>query len=615
MWFFHTCALLILFFHALFVFSFARTIVIKYNGLFTICLTAFAGKLDLIKYGDCSRNVQKTDSMAFITTVGQSLQSESSNLLTRQHFSRKYSEVSNLSPGLRSLGDVRHYQHQNLDFQQNLEHSVQPRVLYGKTYMAQPNSYFVNQDDICRQILGQKTLNQPQLSSLGLGGSATMNSRSSSQVLVEESILLEYFKLKEFNIVSRDDVVKYLHSTVCSEGICNCAKNIDLLMHFDVCQGDNCYICYSWKSRALESHLEIPNSLIMDSVVRKNKAPSGDSDAMLLPPNRRKMELAFGVSLINNANSDQLTHKMVQPCPPEPLPKRRKVESDFGVSLINNASLDQFTRKMQPSYPEALSELQQEQESLPSSEVTECNVELCTNPMLDLMSNSETKNNVVDGTFRQILKNETVLSKGSEADHISGEPDSKSHDEEASRNSEETAIGLNSIVDNTPCKESMAVDLEEPDSKSNEVKANSNFTETGVILNSYMNTLCKEPMAADIEEPDCKSDDVKANSNFLETGIILNSDMNTLCEEPARANIEDIQGRTGFNHDVKDATKKVIEPKADQEKETKSPNQTVNTVSLTDFFSSNQIREHITSLRKQFNQVSTPSSSVFHYVP
>ncbi|RDX68414.1 putative histone acetyltransferase HAC-like 1, partial [Mucuna pruriens] len=66
--------------------------------------------------------------------------------------------------------------------------------------------------------------------------------------------------------------------------------------------------------------------------------------------------------------------------------------------------------------------------------------------------------------------------------------------------------------------------------------------------------------------------------------------------------IEDKQDKTEFNQDGINATKKVIEPKADQEKETKSPNPTVNIVSLTDFFPSNEITEHITSLTKQFNQ-------------
>nr|KYP39500.1 Histone acetyltransferase HAC12 [Cajanus cajan] len=56
-----------------------------------------------------------------------------------------------------------------------------------------------------------------------------------------------------------------------------------------------------------------------------------------------------------------------------------------------------------------------------------------------------------------------------------------------------------------------------------------------------------------------------------------------------------------------------MESKADQEKETESSNATVNTVSLTDFFTCNQITEHIASLRKQFNQVSTPLSTLFHY--
>ncbi|TKY50055.1 Histone acetyltransferase HAC1 [Spatholobus suberectus] len=584
-------------------------------------------EMNLIKYGDCSGAMQKNDSMAFITTMGKSLQSESSNLLIPQHVSREFSEVSSVFPGLSSLGHVRQYQHQKLDFQQNLEHFMQPYVLHGKTYMAQPNSCFVNQGEHCHQMLGQKTLKQQQLFTslngdeqftsessaylFGSDGSANMNSCSSSKVSVEQRILLEYFYYKNLNIVSRDNVIKYLHSTVCCKGICNCEWNSKLLLHFDNCQGDDCHICYSWKlcgTDILERHLEFPNSVIKGSVVRKNDAPSGNSEAMLPPAKRRKTESAFGVSLINNTSLDRLTHKMVQPCSSE-----------------------------------ALSQLQQQPESPPSSGVTECNVEQFTNPMLDSISNSEKKSNVIDYKFGQTFKNETIISKSLEADHISEEPDPKSHDVNASSNFEDTVIRLNSnmptlckepmpadieepdpkshavkasskleetvirsnFIVHTLYKEPMLADIEEPDPKSHDVKDNSNLEETVIRLNSNMHTLYKEPMPADIEEPDPKSHDVRASSNLEEAIIRSNSDMHTLCKEPMPADIEDIHGRTRFSQDGINAAKKVVEAKADQEKETKSPNPTLNTVSLTDFFTINQIREHIKSLRKQFNESTT----------
>ncbi|XP_027337207.1 histone acetyltransferase HAC12-like [Abrus precatorius] len=299
---------------------------------------------------------------------------------------------------------------------------------------------------------------------------------------------------KNLNGVSQANVIKYLHSTVCCKGTCTCEQYSKLLLHFDGCRCDDCQICYSLKLRGtdiLEHQFEFPNSVITGSVVGENDAPSVSSEAMLPPKKRRKMEGALGVSLINNASSDQLTPKMVQPCSSE-----------------------------------ALSEFQQHPEPPLSSiysEVTESNVKEFTisNPMLDSISNVETKNNVIDDTVGQTFKIETVISKGLEPDHVSEEPDFKSHD-------------------------------------------------------------------------------VKANSNLKETVVGSNANMHSLCKDPRPADIEHIQGRTRFNK--VNGTKRVIEPKADQDKETRSSNPTVNTVSLTDFFTSNQLMEHIMSLRRQFVQ-------------
>ncbi|XP_027357155.1 uncharacterized protein LOC113866525 [Abrus precatorius] len=671
-------------------------------------------EMQMIKYRDCSGTMQKDDSMAFLNMMGNF---ESSKLLTPQHASREVSEVSNLLPGLSSLGDTRQYQHQKLDIQQSLNHSIQPYELRGNIYMTHPSSCFVNQGEHSCQMLGQKSLKQPQCFKIllngneqftsessaylyGLDGSANMNSYSSSQVPVTQRILLAYFH-KNLNSVSQANVLKYLHSAVCCKGTCACEQYSKLLLHFDGCRRDDCHICYSWKlggTDILERQSEFPNSVTIGSVARENDAPSVGSKAMLPTTKRQKMEYAFDVSLINNALSDQLTPKMVQP-------------HSF----------------------EVLSEFQQHQESSLSSiysEVTECNVEQFTNPMLDSISNIDTKNSVIDDTVGQTFKMETVISKGLEADHISEELDLKSHDAKANNNLEEN-VGSNSNM-HTLCKELLAdvedsviddtvgqtfkietviskgleadhiseeLDLkihdakdnnnleenvvgsnsnmhtlckelpadiedsviddtvgqtfkmeiviskglgadhisEELDLKSHDAKANSNLKENVVGSNSNMHTLCKEPPAniednviddtvgqtfkmetviskgleADhiSEELDLKSHDVKANNNLQETFVGSNSNMHSLCKELWPADIEDIQGRTRFDKAGVNATKKIIDPKADQEKETRSSNPTVDTVSLTDFFTSNQLMDHIMSLRRQFVQSRTDEES------
>ena len=45
----------------------------------------------------------------------------------------------------------------------------------------------------------------------------------------------------------------------------------------------------------------------------------GNTQVVLPPAKRTKMDPAFGVPLINNANLDRLTQKMVHPCSSEAL--------------------------------------------------------------------------------------------------------------------------------------------------------------------------------------------------------------------------------------------------------------------------------------------------------
>ncbi|KAK7381122.1 hypothetical protein VNO78_33646 [Psophocarpus tetragonolobus] len=484
----------------------------------------------LTKYGDCYRTMHKNDSMDFMTTTEKSLQSKSPNFLTPQNVPREQSKVSYTFPGTSSLGDLRQHQHQNRDFQQNNEHFLQPNVLHGKTQMVQPNSYFVNQGEHCRQMMGKKALKKPQLSTrslngnqqftsessadhFGLVGYVNMNSCHSSKVTVEQRILLEYFYHKNFNIVSRDDVMKYLHSTACGKGTCTCECYSKLLLHFEGCKNDDCHTCCSLKLRAkdiLERHLEFPISVIMDSVPRKRKASFVNAEAVLPPLKRRNMESASGVSLTSNATSDQLTHKMVQ-----------------------------------SSSSETSSKLQQQPGSSPSinSEATDCNAEKLNN-FGDLTSNTE-------------------------------ETESRCQDENSSTNIEEAIVMSNSDKNNFG-EESIPQDIEDMQCRIVVNKERVNATEKVI-----------EPKAD--QEKERKSENPTVHTH-------------SICEESIPAEVEDINGRTGFNKEGLNATEEVIEPKADQEKECKSPNATVNTVSLTDFFTSNQIKEHITSLRKQFHQ-------------
>ncbi|XP_020222428.1 histone acetyltransferase HAC12 [Cajanus cajan] len=159
------------------------------------------------------------------------------------------------------------------------------------------------------------------------------------------------------------------------------------------------------------------------------------------------------------------------------------------------------------------------------SNVSECNFKQF--PMPDSISNTEIKNNVIDDAFGNISKDETILSKDLDTDHMSEEPDPKINDGKVSRNLEETVTRSHSVV-----------------------------------------YALKDLMSANIEEIVPISDHVKDIRNL---------------EQGKEDHVKDISN-------------------LEQGKEAESPNPTVNTVSLTDFFTCDQIMEHIASLRKQFNQ-------------
>ncbi|CAK8542957.1 unnamed protein product [Lathyrus sativus] len=74
---------------------------------------------------------------------------------------------------------------------------------------------------------------------------------------------------------------------------------------------------------------------------------------------------------------------------------------------------------------------------------------------------------------------------------------------------------------------------------------------------------------------------------------------------PIPIDVEDKHDIIGFNQEEKVLKRKVSEPKVDQEKQLKSSNTTVDFVSLIDFFTHDQITEHIHSLRKESLQIKT----------
>ncbi|ESW25404.1 hypothetical protein PHAVU_003G032800, partial [Phaseolus vulgaris] len=102
------------------------------------------------------------------------------------------------------------------------------------------------------------------------------------------------------------------------------------------------------------------------------------------------------------------------------------------------------------------------------------------------------------------------------------------------------------------------------------------------------------------EEPTKNHDDLIVNEDAM---AVSDSHMET------SSNTEEIEGKSGFNQDEFNATEEVIEPKS-PEKEMKTTNPTANTtVSSTESLARSRIKEHIESLRKQYNKVITEEES------
>ncbi|MED6136920.1 hypothetical protein PIB30_060220 [Stylosanthes scabra] len=560
---------------------------------------------------DCLGTIQKSEPRVLLTTMGKSPLTGSLNLFSNLQVSRETPEASNTFPGMRSScedSSLRENHHQNLDFLQNSEHFMQPYELCGNVSIAQTSSCFVDQGQHCYPMLGNKTLNQPQIPTRLLTGVEQFPSASSAghfcsdsslKVPVEQKILLEYSRYKNLNSVSGDNPISfanYLHSTVCSNGRCICDQAIMLSWHLKNCQHDHCQICSTWRLQwatgTPESHSEHTNSMIVDSVEKDINASSGNSDAVPPPTKRLKADFANTVS-------------------------------------------DPFSQKMgDPFFSIGLPQLQQQPESPYSSiysEVTSCSVEHFTNPVLDSVI-SEMKTSTVDGTPRETYESNNISSKDLGGDHISKESKEKDHGVTACSNlkgnviNEIKNISTDDIVWQTFNRENIISEGLEADHISDVFKPNDDLVTTRSNINENVvseikssaaddrdgHTLNIDNIPSEVLEADHISEeskpldhDVTTSSNLKENAVILNSSMHTLCEAPAVEDKEDVQARIEFKPGAKNSEEKVIELKDQQQKETKSSN----SVSLTEFFTSDQIKEHIMSLRMQFGQGSTEEES------
>ncbi|XP_073221147.1 histone acetyltransferase HAC12-like isoform X2 [Cicer arietinum] len=297
------------------------------------------------------------------------------------------------------------------------------------------------------------------------------------------------------------------------------------------------------------------------------------------------MTPSFKLNFQKNFTHDGNTEAMLRPTKIQ-----KTTGSTFGVSLVNNASADQLSYKtVQPHSIETLVGVQQQQLEFPFSsidgEVDKYSVEEFTNLVLGI---NEINSNVMVDTFGQTLKTNTFPSKGLEV-----APERQ--DVMNSNNLNEFDIGLSSIM--------RTVSMDAIPTDGGDIKGRNEFdqAETNVkkkVIEPKPDQELQKLLSTIVGEiQNNVSDDTFGQTFKSEMIRSKGLDASPVFEEPD----PEIHGviDIGFNQEAANAKNKASEPKADQEKQTKSSNTTINVVSLIDLFTRDQIKEHINSLRKE----------------
>ncbi|KAL5080438.1 hypothetical protein RYX36_008859 [Vicia faba] len=289
-----------------------------------------------------------------------------------------------------------------------------------------------------------------------------------------------------------------------------------------------------------------------------------------------------------------------EPIPVLPTKRHKMPDSYFGVSLNN----DQWNNQLvQPYSSQTPSEVQQQSQFPPFSSFNfESNGEELTNPMFHSTGIRGINNNEAGDTLEQVLE----------------EPSLESHDV--------MEISLEEFVDSLMSRKH-TLDMDRFATGGEVMQGIAEF-DRGITLNSNLPTLTEDVFLIDVEdiqdttefrtntkkkvdEPtNTKSSNTMVNEmsrdKSMEIDIGSNSIMHSLISKvPILIDVEDKHDIIGFNQEEKVVKRKVSGPKVDQEKQLKSPNTTIDVISLIDFFTHDQITEHINSLRKEPLRITT----------
>ncbi|XP_045818200.1 histone acetyltransferase HAC1-like [Trifolium pratense] len=267
-----------------------------------------------------------------------------------------------------------------------------------------------------------------------------------------------------------------------------------------------------------------------------------------------------------------------------PAKRHKMMDSGFGLSSINYPSFDQWNWEMfQPHSSQT--EVQQQSEFPLSSIHYEGNGEQFTNPMFHSTGIRGINNNVMAGTFEQILE----------------EPGLESRDVMDSNSLKEIVVNLKSrmhTLDMVPIPTD-GEDIQETTAfwTNAKKKVDELIDDQEKITNSSITTVSEKRnyMIYDISGQNCETGishskgleagQMSDEQDSISYGMIDNKNSVEVYHMPTPSSEliiiddvddeEDIQGRTGFNQEGINANKEFIETKDDHEKHTESSNTNV----------------------------------------
>jgi hypothetical protein len=560
--------------------------------------------MDLKKYSDCLGTIQNNDSKSFPTTRGISLQSGDFNFklpqpsvvnnsvsLQSEDFNFKLpqpslvnnSEFSNQFPGSRSfvdLEDTMQYQSQKLHFQKNstLRHDVNDVPSGNTESILRPAKRHKMMDS----GFGVSSINYPSFDRWN----CKMVQPHSSQTLPKVQ------QQSEFPL-----------SSISYEG--NGEQFTNPMFHSTGVRGINNNVMVgtfgqTLEEPGLESHDVMDSNSLKEIVVNLKSRMPLDMDP--IPTDREDIQ--------SRTESDQGI----------------RLNSSMHNAIPTDGEDIQETTEFWTNAKKKVDELTDDEETITKSSITTV---------------SEKRNYMIYDISGPNCETGMIPSKGLEAGQMSDEQDSIFYGMIDSKNPVETDDMP------TPRSELIIIDDDEEDiqgrtgfnqeginsnkefieSKDDHEKHTESSNTTAIEINNYVavDTLgqtfkterfpSKGLEASQIsEEKHLESHGVLHSSKPMEIDNGSNSNIHALiCKVPIPIDVEDKQDIIGFNQEGTDAKKKVSEPKAGQEKQTKSSNKIADAVSLIDLFTPDQIKEHISSLTKKPFKVSTPPS-VFNYL-